>query len=112
AVAGASPRELARTRTGLPSPMGCARLRRIVPSTCSDCPSIAGGVPYATPALHAVGPVRPTPPRHAPFPAWPGADEPVLASPFDEIVERLERIERELGRRSGAAPSPASTDGD
>ncbi len=89
-------RELDRVRKGLPNPVGCKRLRALAPPevTCQCFGREA--LPYATPLLHAVGPVAPAEPRWKPFAAHLGADEGVVQGPLDAIGEALSRIEQRL----------------
>lgn len=98
---GASVKELDRVSRGLPSPMGCAKLRVLGDDACGGCPSGREAVPYATPALFAVR-VTAAPPRHTAFAPWLDADETVVASPFDAIHEALQRIEARMARLEGA----------
>lgn len=104
AAAQASTKELHRVRRGLPSPMGCAKLRAIAREASGDCPcaAVAKAQPYATPAVLAVGSRAPAPPRAAPFAAWLEADESAVQSPIDAIGEVLARIEQRLARLEGA----------
>ena len=90
-------RELDRLRRGLPSPVGCSKLRAML-SEGSPCSCFAGAEaqPYATPVLHAVGPVKAAEPRWKPFAAYLEADESVVAHPLEQMGASLERIERRL----------------
>lgn len=104
-------RELHRVRGGLPSPVGCRRLRELRVAECRGCPRGAAAQPYPTPAVFAVGAVPCEPPRHAKFAAWlepatglePDALED-LASKLETLEQRLERIEeRAMDARPGTS---------
>jgi hypothetical protein len=106
-AAHASFKELDRLRRGLPSPMGCARLRRIGERDCA-CPVLEAAVPYATPALFALDePVSAT--RKAPpFAPWLTPGEPPVASPLEQISDALRRLDSRLERleaRGGVRPA-------
>ncbi len=100
AAAQASTKELHRVRRGLPSPMGCAKLRAIAREASGDCPcaAVAKAQPYATPAVLAVGQRAVAPPRSAPFAAYLEADESAVQGPLDAIGEVLARIEKRIER--------------
>ncbi len=90
-------RELERVRTGLPSPMGCAKLKTMAADAAAcSCFEKATALPYATPVLHAVGPVEPADPLWKPFASHLQSDGAVLANPLEQIGESLSRIERRL----------------
>jgi hypothetical protein len=102
----ASTLELDRVTRGLPSPAGCAKLRLLAESRC-DCFSGTKPVPYATPALFAIGQVEPSEPRWKPFAEWLGSSERVVADPMETIGAALERIEcriEKLEKRGGGSP--------
>lgn len=97
-AAGSSHKELERAQRGVHSPVGCKKLQRIGRNPgCDRCPSDSGARPYATPALFAVGPQDPTPPRHEPFAAWIDVAE-LAADPMSKIDAGLRRIEERLDR--------------
>lgn len=105
--ANAGLKELERARRGLPSPMGCGKLRELTPGgRCAGCPSGRDAVPYATPALFAVGAVEPSPPRHARYAEALGGEGPIVETPLETIGRALERIEERLVRleREKGAP--------
>ena len=110
AAAGASHKELERVRRGLPSPAGCAKLRRLgAPATCEGCTAARGALPYPTPVAFAVGDVAGAPPGHAPFAPWledttelaPTAVE-VLGDALGRIESRLERLEETISQNTGS----------
>ncbi|MFO0695985.1 MAG: CRISPR-associated primase-polymerase type A1 [Polyangiales bacterium] len=107
--------ELRRVRRGLPSPVGCKKLR-LLPThgaSCSACPRVANARPYASPAFFAVGSVAPSSPKHAPFADWLDADESAVTSPLAALGEALDRIERRiehLERRGEHGGPDASSD--
>lgn len=110
-AAGASLKELERVRRGLPSPVGCSRLRRVAGTDgCPGCPDRRAR-PYPTPALFAVGEREPAPPRHVPFAPWLEAGEEVVASPFERLGETLDRIERRLERLDGGSAKQDGQEG-
>lgn len=90
-------RELDRVRRGLPSPMGCSKLRTLAagtpPCACFDART---ALPYATPVLHAVGPIAPSEPRWKPFAPFLDTDGDIVRHPLEQIGETLNRIERRL----------------
>jgi hypothetical protein len=100
AAARASNKELMRVRRGLPSPVGCAKLRRLVggEAACHGCSMKRDAVPYASPTLLVLGDVEPAQPRHAPFAPWIENDQPVVRSGLDVVAEALHRIEERLQR--------------
>jgi len=102
----ASPRALAQVRKGRTSPMGCRKLRLLVPDLAGGCPCPmeSQAEPYATPALHALG-TRPAP-RSVPL---IGALPPVFDDPLLTIGTALERIEERLGRLEGARADGGET---
>ncbi|MFO0649314.1 MAG: hypothetical protein U0326_23930 [Polyangiales bacterium] len=96
ATANCGSKELLRVRAGLPSPVGCATLRRLAPEAAAGCACPEKAVPYATPCLFAVGARAPSPPMHAPFAeALEGAPDPVQG-PWSAVAESLGRIETRL----------------
>ena len=97
-AANASLKELERARRGLPSPTGCARLRRLArPGVdCTGCQQPPGATPYGSPALFAVGVVRPAPPHRPAFAPWADAEDLVVETPFEALGQVLRRIERKL----------------
>jgi hypothetical protein len=95
-AAGVSSKELQRVSRGLPSPVGCATMRRLVPGVSCACPEKA--LPYATPCLFAVGERAPSPPGWTPFAeVLQGAPDPVQ-DPWSAVGESLRRIEERLER--------------
>jgi hypothetical protein len=94
AVAGASFRELDRLQSGLPSPLGCKKLREITGTRCRGC--VAEASPYPSPTLFAVGVKPPGEPEHHRFAEH--LDEPLVQSPFDALAAGLQRIEERLDR--------------
>lgn len=117
---GASLKELERARRGRSAPAGCTRLHRLGVAACPGCPSGASAVPYATPALHAVGPRSPTPPAHLALVPWLATDRQIVEGPLeplrralDEVGDRLARLESRSGRPLPAnATEPRSPSGD
>jgi hypothetical protein len=98
AVAQVSRKELERVRRGLPSPVGCAKLKHLFPELAKGCACglTAEAQPYPSPALLAVGARAPAPPTWAPFAPWLEEGEPVAADPLDSLVESVRRIEERL----------------
>lgn len=94
-AAGASTRELDRVARGLPSPMGCARLRRIA-GDCRGCPASGTVFPYATPLVFAVGSIVPAPPLHETF--APFLQEAMPVPPPREVRARLSALEARICR--------------
>lgn len=97
-AARASVKELDRLQRGLPSPMGCGRLRKIHPeAACSGC--LRDAQPYSTPVLHAL--------RAAPSTRrtrdYGGAVEAfVVEDPITTIGATLRRIEERLDSLEGS----------
>lgn len=89
-------RELDRVRLGLPSPVGCAKLRRLVTNANCACFTKQQALPYSTPALFAVGQVQPSEPRWKPFAPFLESDERVVQHPLDALGQALARIEHKL----------------
>jgi hypothetical protein len=92
----------------LPSPAGCGRLRHLAGPLGVECRCDFGGaaLPYATPVLHAVGPVRRSAPTWTPFAAALDDAGLQVADPLATIAEWLRRIEgrlEELERRKGGS---------
>lgn len=104
AVIGWSRRELDRVRRSLPAPTGCRRLRDVDELAGRDCNCRFGNgpVPYATPALYAVG-ALPTPAAGSPFAAWIGDEAPAVQDPLATIGDALRRIEARLDRLERSA---------
>jgi hypothetical protein len=99
ATAGLGRKELERVRRGLPSPAGCARLRRLAgPGATCDCPPGLPTLPYPTPAGFAVGERPPSPRPSTAFAAWLDADAPPVQEPLSAIGDALRRIEERLER--------------
>ena len=98
ATAQVSRKELERVRRGLPSPTGCSRLRRLATDLGVECRCDFGdaALPYATPVLYAVGPVRPAAPTWTPFAATLDESGLETADPLATIAEWLRRIEARL----------------
>jgi len=94
AVAGASFRELDRLQRGLPSPLGCKKLREISGTPCTSCMTDAS--PYPSPTLFAVGLQPLGEPDHRRFAEH--LDEPLVQSPLDALAAGLRRIEERLDR--------------
>jgi hypothetical protein len=105
-----STKELDRVRRGLPSPAGCAKLERVAPGPCA-CFAGRKPLPYATPALFAVGEVRPAEPRWKPFAQFLDADERVVADPLETIGAALERIEARLEKLEGTGTGAGTATG-
>ncbi|MEI7895050.1 MAG: hypothetical protein WCI05_18285, partial [Myxococcales bacterium] len=101
-----SKKELDRVRRGLPSPVGCARLRRIEPSARCSCFPGDKVLPYATPALFAVGQVAPAEPRWKPFAPFLERDQDLVQNPFEQVGETLARIESRLQALEGKRGDP------
>jgi hypothetical protein len=97
AQAGVGRRELDRVRRGLQGPVGCRRLREMLPGPCAECrgPAVPEGG-YATPALYAFcsPPSFRRPPSEIPAPEGLSAEssDPAIV----EIDKRLARIEATL----------------
>ncbi len=92
-------KELHRVRTGLPSPVGCRRLRELGATAgvaCRGCPADAAASPYATPALLAVGVVPAERPRHAPFAQWLEPSDALAPDAYEDLALRLERLDERL----------------
>ncbi|MBX3250502.1 MAG: hypothetical protein KF901_25220 [Myxococcales bacterium] len=110
-AASATLKELHRARRGVPSPVGCRKLRGLRSTPCSGCPSLEGQAPYPTPVLYALGPIAPKPrrsTRHAPH---LDADEQVVEGALDGIGHLLRRIEarlERLERRADDDPQPSA----
>ncbi len=110
-------RELNRVRRGLPSPVGCRRLRDVgaaAGAKCARCPSMEGAQPYPTPALFAVGAVAPAPPRHAPFAAWLEPADTLAEDAYERLhgqVAGLDERLRRLEAPAGADGAPADESG-
>jgi hypothetical protein len=70
---------------------------------------VSGATPYATPALLAVAPRPPAPPRSAAFAPWLDAGAEAVQGPLDAVTASLRRIEERLARiereRGGCEPS-------
>jgi hypothetical protein len=98
AQANASTRELERVRRGLPSPVGCTRLKAMAAGlgVSCRCPQGAAAAPYATPALMAVGAVPVAEPGWKPFAAHLEAGAEAVESPLDPIRALLEQIDARL----------------
>jgi hypothetical protein len=102
ATAQVSRKELDRARLGLPSPTGCQKLRRSFPELAKACRCATGkeALPYATPALFAVGARAPSAPTWGPFAPWLegeyAAGDPLeaVARALGEIQARLEALEK------------------
>jgi hypothetical protein len=98
-------KELHRVRRGLPSPTGCARLRRLA-GGCTGCAALDGMGPYKTPVLHALE-EEPAPPDHRVRP-WLQT-ETLDADPFEELADAVIRLDARLGcieqRREGEPES-------
>lgn len=112
-AAGVSLKELARVGKGTSPPVGCKRLRALVPSIpCAGCPIGPDAIPYATPLIAVAGPVPVAPPRHRRFSSYLNADERVVQTADEKVFETLSRIERRLdaieaksGRQKASGPS-------
>ncbi|HOU93021.1 MAG TPA: hypothetical protein PLU22_18330, partial [Polyangiaceae bacterium] len=109
AVASSSFKELERVHRGLPSPVGCKKLRALfAQSPCAGCTLGPLAQPYPTPALFAVGEIAPAPPRHQPFAAWLDPGEDLVREPWDAVAVVLSRIERRLAALEAARGAPSS----
>lgn len=103
AVASSSFKELERVHRGLPSPLGCKKLRVLfAQSPCAGCAMSATAQPYPSPTLLAVGEVCPAPPRHLPFAPWLDPGEDVVREPWDAVAVVLARIEQRLAALEGS----------
>ncbi len=96
----ANPRTLEVARKGRPAPMGCRKLRLLLPDhapRCAGCALPADSQPYPTPALFGL--------QARPEPSQCGGDVPRLfEDPLTTIGAALHRIESALGTKpSGPA---------
>lgn len=114
-AAGVGLSELHRVRRGLPSPVGCRRLRTLGGAPrCERCPMAERNAqPYPTPTLFAVEATA-SEPRHRPFAPWLTSDtlppEPVelLGDAVRDLQARLARLESAPASPTEGAPTPPS----
>jgi hypothetical protein len=108
-AAGASTRELDRVEGGLPSPIGCVRLRKVA-GPCRGCPAPGIALPYPTPLLFAVGPVAPAPPIHKGF--APSLEQALAVPPPREVRARLDALEARIAKLEDGRAPPAPEEPD
>ncbi|HJL00260.1 MAG TPA: hypothetical protein RMH85_07250 [Polyangiaceae bacterium LLY-WYZ-15_(1-7)] len=111
-AAGVPMRELHRVRRGLPSPVGCKRLRALGgDARCRGCAMRhRDAQPYPTPALFAVEAPRGEP-RHAAFAPWLGQAE-LGPEPVEELGDAVRALDARLRRLEGGDDPAAAPPGD
>ncbi len=92
----ANPAALDAARRGLPSPMGCRKLRQLRPELCAGCrcPSSVGPLMYPSPVAFALGGATEVEaPRSRPMEPLPG---PLYEDPLVTIAQSIRRLEVRL----------------